>query len=322
MTSLVWVIGSRGLLGSAIVSAVEDRPGWAVLDVPSLPWTDDARMVAAVNRATNLLLDQSRISQSRWAIVWAAGAVVTSSSAEQIERELEQFRLIVSSIASTVAATGGQQSGAFFYASSAGGIYAGSPEPPFSELTEPHPLSGYGQFKLDAEQVMTRVLAPARISTLAGRISNIYGPGQRLTKMQGLISHIAKAQFGTQPASIFVPLETSRDYIYVRDCAELILDGLDRTLILSDAGTTVHTMKNLVSGQSVTISTLLGLFRSISKNHPHVMLGYSAAGALQAVDLRLKSVVWTDLDERNLTPLPVGIRNTMQDILFRLQAAN
>ena len=78
--------------------------------------------------------------------------------------------------------------------------------------------------------------------------------------------------------------------------------------------------KNLISGQAVTISALLGYFRTVAKGHPHVMLGSSDASALQAIDLRLASVVWPELDRAGATPLPAGIYATMTDILTRIQA--
>jgi UDP-glucose 4-epimerase len=52
------------------------------------------------------------------------------------------------------------------------------------------------------------------------------------------------------------------------------------------------------------------------------MLGQSEAAALQAIDLRLRSVVWTHLDRRDLTPLPVGIHATMRSVLAELTAAS
>ncbi|WP_395243745.1 hypothetical protein ACGGZK_16700 [Agromyces sp. MMS24-K17] len=112
-----------------------------------------------------------------------------------------------------------------------------------------------------------------------------------------------------------------RDYLYIYDCAELILDVVDRALDRSDGSTPSMTVKNLISGRAVTISALLGVMRSIVKAHPHVMLGASASAAFQAVDLRLASVVWPDLDARTLTTLDVGIDATLRDVLARVQAA-
>jgi UDP-glucose 4-epimerase len=50
------------------------------------------------------------------------------------------------------------------------------------------------------------------------------------------------------------------------------------------------------------------------------MLASSTAAAFQAIDLRLESVRWPELDVREFTPLPAGIHATMADILSGVQA--
>ncbi len=79
-------------------------------------------------------------------------------------------------------------------------------------------------------------------------------------------------------------------------------------------------MKILASGQPVTISALLGHFTALGKARPHVMLGLSPLAGYQAVDLRLASVVWPDLDERDTMPLPAGIHITAQALISGMQS--
>jgi UDP-glucose 4-epimerase len=223
-------------------------------------------------------------------------------------------------VRTTAGAHGTASRGAVFYASSAGGVYGGSAHPPFDETSPPVPISGYGRFKLDAEASLFEFSRSSGVSVLAGRIANLYGPGQKLGKMQGLISHLAKAQFSPRPASIFVPLETMRDYIFVRDCAELVVDCVLRLRAVTVAGGRAEVVKNLASGQAVTISNLLGHIRSLAKANPNVMLGYSAEASMQGLDLRITSTVWPDLDRRQLTSLPAGIKATMDDVLAHIQS--
>ena len=61
---------------------------------------------------------------------------------------------------------------------------------------------------------------------VVGRIANLYGPAQGLEKPQGLISHLIKSHLPRVPISIYVSLDTMRDYIYAADCAELVVDTL------------------------------------------------------------------------------------------------
>lgn len=320
MTHVGWVVGARGLLGRATTAALRRDTTWRIVTREPLPWADDERLRRDASASLTALVDQAALADGTWAIFWTAGTVVTSSPPAAMQEELRQFRLVLDAFADAVASHPDPGRGCLFFASSAGGVYGGSAEPPFTELTPPVPISPYGEFKLEAEGVLEEFSLRSGVSTVAGRISNLYGPGQRLEKMQGLISHIARAQLSPAPASIYVPLDTLRDYIYVDDCGALIADVAAAALDASQARGPVRVTKNLISGQAVTISAVLGYFRTVAKGHPHVMLGSSDASVLQAVDLRLASVVWPELDRRDLTPLPAGIYATMNDILSGIQA--
>ncbi|WP_196826682.1 NAD-dependent epimerase/dehydratase family protein [Frigoribacterium sp. CG_9.8] len=318
MTTTAWVIGGRGLLGRATSAHIVHRLGWKLLAASPMPWSDSEALLGAVRSTTRDLLAGSSGNNSTWAIIWAAGAAITSSSQKQLDSELAQLELILATIRSELPLSA--RRGSIFYASSAGGVYGGSANPPFSELTAPVPISPYGEFKLRAETLVQSFAARESLSCLVGRIANLYGPGQKLEKVQGIISHVAKAQMSPTPASIYVSLDTIRDYIFVKDCAELICDALDRLDSVTEKDSPVGVTKILASGEGTTIATLLGYFRTLSKGHPHVMLGSSASANLQAHDLRLRSVVWPELDYRDLTPLPAGIYATILDILSGIQA--
>ncbi len=317
MTNVVWVIGSGGLLGRAMVSAINSREAWLLVDSPSLNWADSAMLDSQVRSGMKRLIDTALAHDSDWSIVWAAGAAVTSSTPQTLDEELTQLNRILAVMDGCLSDNAPR--GVFFYASSAGGVYGGSSTPPFSEETPTIAISPYGRFKLSAELAVAEFAAHNGVSGIVGRIANLYGPGQKLEKTQGLISQIAKAQFSATPASIYVSLDTMRDYIFVADCAELICDVIDRAIAQSKLHGPRTVTKILASGMGVTIAALLGHFRSLNKGNPHVMLGNSAHSSLQAHDLRLRSRVWPDLDHRSLTPLPAGIHATMLDILGRIQ---
>jgi len=320
VTTYAWVIGARGLLGSATSAAIERRGDWVLLPADPLPWSDDAALVAAASATAERLLQSAAADSADWVVLWLAGNAVTSTPPAAIDRELHQLGLVLDAVGLAAGANGTAGSGAVFYASSAGGVYGGSAHPPFDEHSTPVPISGYGRFKLDAEARLSAFSRASGVSVLAGRIANLYGPGQKLGKMQGLISHLAKAQFSPKPASIFVPLETMRDYIFVRDCAELVLDCVVRLRTVTAAAGRTEVVKNLASGQAVTISNLLGHIRTLAKSNPNVMLGYSAEASMQGLDLRITSSVWPDLDRRQLTSLPAGIKATMDDVLTHIQS--
>ena len=77
------------------------------------------------------------------------------------------------------------------------------------------------------------------VPTMIGRITNVYGPGQNLGKAQGLISQLGKAYLLRQPISLYVSLDTTRDYIFVDDCARMIIAAVDDLRGTRDPGTAV-----------------------------------------------------------------------------------
>jgi UDP-glucose 4-epimerase len=230
-----------------------------------MPWGDDEALAAAANAGAALLLAAAATAEDRWAVIWVAGAAVTSTPPDRIAAELHQLGIVLDAIADEATRAGSAARGSMFYASSAGGVYGGSEHPPFDETAVPVPISGYGRFKLDAERLLFEFSRSSGVSVVAGRIANLYGPGQNINKMQGLISHLAKAQFSPAPASIFVPLDTIRDYIYVRDCAEFVLDIVARLLEVTDASGRTEAIKNVATGQAVTIANLLGHIRNLAR---------------------------------------------------------
>ena len=79
----------------------------------------------------------------------------------------------------------------------------------------------------EAARHRVRGRAPAR-PLLVGRISNLYGPGQNLAKPQGLVSQLCRAQLTRQPLSVYVSLDTMRDYLYVDDAAAMVVAATRR----------------------------------------------------------------------------------------------
>jgi UDP-glucose 4-epimerase len=156
--------------------------------------------------------------------------------------------------------------------------------------------------------------------SLIGRIANLYGPGQNLDKAQGLISQVCLTHLTGQPVSIYVSMDTLRDYLYAPDCAGLIVAGLVRLRREQPAAGPGTVTKILASQRAITIGAVLGEMRRIFKRSPRIVLGASSASAMQARDLSLRSRVWPELDRGTLTPLPVGISATAADLQRKLQA--
>ncbi|MHA7134535.1 NAD-dependent epimerase/dehydratase family protein [Oerskovia turbata] len=305
------VVGARGLLGRAVLQ--ESAARGSVVTSARVRWSDpdDATQDLAVS------LDEARAAGGGpLRILWCAGAGVTATPQDVLDAELTVFR----SFLDVVASLGPEERSrtTFFYASSAGGVYAGASEPPFSEDTVPSPLAPYGHAKLQAEAALAR-LTNAGARVLIGRIANIYGPGQDLGKPQGLISQLCLAHHTARPIGVYVSLDTLRDYVFVDDCAEMILDMVERGEALPDEVGPVT--KIIASQQSVSIAMLLGEMRRIFKRAPRVVLASSPHARQQARDLRFRSKTWPEIDQRVFRTLASGVAITDEDIGMRVRSA-
>lgn len=300
---LAWVVGSNGLLGRHVLSILSDSA--IVFDSPFVPWSDPPRAQQVLREGGARLVERADRVGRPWRVFWCAGAGVTSTGPEMLGHELEAFEALLDRLSGP----GGAETGTVFLASSVGGIYAGNPDPPYSEASAPRPLAPYGQAKLEAESRLMRWAEQTGGTAVVGRISNLYGAGQNLAKPQGLISQLCANYVRRRPSSIWVSLDTIRDYVYVDDCAQLVVDVTDRAAV-SQATVT----KILASGQPVPISGILGELKRVLGRRPEILLGSSSASAFQALDLSVRSEVWPDLDRRAWTPLAVGISRTIADL--------
>lgn len=299
-----WVLGSGGLLGSSVMAEAARRA--IPTTVVGVPWHDREASVATLTETTEWLVEMNPSLD----IAWCAGAGVVGTSKEELDGELAVFTTFLGRLEAACRASPRTQV-RLFLASSAGGLYAGSVGPPFTEEDEPRPLAPYGETKLAMERVAVAAAQRSGLSLLVGRFANLYGPGQRLEKPQGIVSQLCRAQLTRQPLSIYVSLDTARDYLYVADAARMVLSGLDQ-LAAEPEGSVIT--KIMCSGSATTLAEIVGALHRISKRRPPVVLGLSQNARFQAPDLRFRSVVWPALDTLATTSLPEGMAATLHDV--------
>ena len=291
----------RGLLGGH----VERRLCATGEDVRTVrvPWQDHDAALAALLEAA----DRAARQPGSWRLAWCAGAGVVATPHDALLAEVALFRAFVTGMADVP--------GAFFLSSSAGGVYAGSSDsPPFTEESAPAALAPYGTAKLAMEDA-ARCLAERGGRVVTGRIANLYGPGQDLSKPQGLVSQLCLTHLTGQALGVYVSLDTLRDYLYVADAAAMVVASLAR-VEAEPPGAAVT--KILASGRAVSVAALIGESGRVFRRRPR--LATRVDGPAQARDLRLRSVVWPELDALARTSLLVGLRATADDIGGQLQA--
>lgn len=139
------------------------------------------------------------------------------------------------------------------FISSGGTVYG---EPAMLPTPEGHlenPICAYGISKLAIEKYLQLYERLHNLTSITLRVSNPYGPFQYSRKMQGVIgSFISKAIDG-EPIEIWGDGEVTRDYIYIDDVVEAIVnaatyEGSARLFnIGSGRGATINEIVNLIS---------------------------------------------------------------------------
>jgi UDP-glucose 4-epimerase len=309
-----WVIGRGGLLGSSIERQFSIAgASWS----PSQPiqWVSQETFSETLLAAADQFFEL--IGDDEWSILWCAGIGVVSSAEEVLNKEITKIRVLLENLARYDRSI--LRRGVLFYASSAGGIYAGSASPPFDEYSVASPLGPYGAQKLACEQLFTEFagLTGARVGI--GRIANLYGPGQNRSKSQGIVTTICKAMLLHQLIDIYVPLETMRNYIYVDDAATIIASFVLR---LGGADPESTVTKVVASDRNSSLSLLLHECKQVFGRRPGIILSRSSTIALHARDLRLRSKVWTEIDQFMFTPMAVGISRVRRHLEIELQLGN
>ena len=258
----------RGLLGRGVGATLESR-GDAVRTV-SVPWGRHHDAVQALLVAA----DAAAQTTPNWRLAWCAGAGVIGSSPAELDAEVECFEEFIRRMPHAPAAA--------FIASSAGGVYAGSPDdPPYTEASTAAAASPYGHAKLRIEAAISPITAKgARVCI--GRIANLYGPGQNLGKPQGLVSQLCLTHLSRQPLGVYVTLDSLRDYVFVDDAAGMVAACLTR-VAAEPAGTVV--VKIIASGQSRSVGAIIGESTRAFRRRPLLTTPFS--GTTQIRDLRV-----------------------------------
>ena len=305
---VLWVVGAGGLLGSSVVAAAATS-GTAEVWAPPRPvaWVAaDATRVSLEEMAREFL---AHAAGRPWWVAWCAGAGVSGTSAADLAREVDAFAHLLTSLREA----GAGPEGSVFLASSAGGVYAGSADPPFDEATVPVSISPYGDAKLALEALARDFQRDTASSLLIGRIANLFGPGQDLSKPQGIISQLCRAHLLHRPLSIYVPLDTMRSYVYAPDCGAMVVAGL-RRLDGAAAGGGRSVVKVMAAPHAVSVGFVVSEFARVVKRRPLVTFGSSSTSAFQARDLRVRSSVWPELDALAATPFVVGLTATLEHL--------
>ena len=111
---------------------------------------------------------------------------------------------------------------------SSGAIFGPPARLPMNEETQQHPVSPYGISKMVGEHYLRFYKNEHGLDFTALRYGNVYGPRQDPNGEAGVISIFIGKFLQQQPVRIDWDGEQTKDYVFVRDIAQLNLAALER----------------------------------------------------------------------------------------------
>lgn len=308
--SVGWVLGRGGLLGRAVNSrAVEYMTTWAPTE--SISWIDEGRYQSTIDSAIGEFELVIQDDGENWKIFWCAGVGTIGATEAEIDGELSRLSYLLDALGRRIRTL--MPHGTFFYSSSAGALYGGSQEHLITEESEISVNSAYGSMKFRAEQLLEGWASETGCRVAIGRISNIYGPGQNIRKQQGLVSAACLSLLRQQPLDVFVPLDTTRNYIYVSDAAGIAVSFTEKISELTEASVE---KKIICSPQNLSVAALLYGICQVYGRRPPVALTSKLTSGLYNRNLSMASVCHCDVEPRHFVSLLVGVAEVRRSLLI------
>lgn len=231
----VAVVGAGGFIGSALCRSLESGGGTVVRLTRQTPvLRADGRLDARLEEASTIFWAAARINPT-----------IAAEHPELVEEDLNDFSTFLDVLHDARPTT------RVVLLSSGGTVYGSASRPPHSESTPPQPASAFGLAKLRLEQTLHHHDIPSVVV----RIANAYGPGQPAAAGQGVIGHWLRAVRDGRAVTVFGPLDTTRDYVFIDD-----LVGLLRRVADGDG---VPALVNAGSGRPTTLATVVEVVQDV-----------------------------------------------------------
>jgi UDP-glucose 4-epimerase len=306
MSHLAWVLGASGLLGSALVRALQRDHTVLFQPAARFEWCQPA-IVSGQLQAAALAFSERVAHYDRWTVFWSAGVGSMASRPEELIAEQVLLRSLLDALRDNAALK--QVRGTIVFASSAGALYGGAHAACYTESSDIFPATAYALHKLEQEQLIHAYIAQEpKVSALILRYSTLYGIGQARNKPQGLITQIARKIVANEPANIFVPLDTIRDYLHVDDAAQLSL----ATLANAQHFPGRVTLKIVAAERATSIAELIGVFRRISGRIPRIVTSANGLSSRYTRCAQYRSEEPAGKPHRPGRPLLIGIHQVLE----------
>lgn len=154
-------------------------------------------------------------------------------------------------------------------------VYGPQPAQPVLETAWPHPLVPYAVSKLAAEYYIFALGELNRIETVALRIFNAYGPGQRIPPAHAPVVPLFLKNV-LNGASVVVHGDGSqtRDFVHIDDVVDSLVSA-------ATAPNVNRAIINVGSGQETSISDLIATIGAVTDRQPDVIFNPQQASGMK-----------------------------------------
>ncbi|MEI6021769.1 MAG: NAD-dependent epimerase/dehydratase family protein [Bacteroidota bacterium] len=140
------------------------------------------------------------------------------------------------------------------FVSSAGTVY-GTTQGKVDETSATQPFSPYGIMKLHMEHMLNYYKTKYNIQFDIYRVSNVYGEGQNTAKGLGIINTFLEHILQLQKVKVFGDGNITRNYIYVKDVAQLMLHSISNS--------NTSDVFNVSSDNTYSINDLINIMKQV-----------------------------------------------------------
>ncbi len=246
----VAIIGANGFIGRHLTEALMQKKG---VQLSLFGRSEKSSLATALPYTQFDLLNGAQIKSlfSEIDVVYyLASESIPATSWEdpllEIEKNLKPFIFFSETISKLKVKK-------IVFVSSAGTVY-GPAEEKVKEDSATKPFSPYGIIKLTMENFLSYFEKKYDLHFDIYRVSNVYGDGQDISKGLGIINTFLEKIITEKRITIFGTGESVRNYVYVKDVAELMSLSLTSDLSVSN-------VYNLASNDTLSINGLVKLMQ-------------------------------------------------------------
>lgn len=254
-TGTFLLVGGAGFIGQALAKAL-CAAGWRVIiydhSMPKLLYSLKAEFIEAGLPIVDSII-RTGLPMPNLAIHLASTMIPGSPIANlgnDIVNNLVPFVNIVNELSEA-----GVVRHVFF--SSGGSVYGRNGEQVCIENSRNAPINPYGWMKLAQENFLRMITEIGNISSFIVRPSNVYGPGQNLSRPQGIIGVLLKEILVNHRIQIWGDGRIVRDYCYIDDLVGAIV-----ALIKASAWGDTY---NVGSGVGTSVDEIIEIFRKVTE---------------------------------------------------------